>query len=131
MPHVESGWTVERLLEHLDCGENVIAVAGGFTQHVDRFLDQLQTPISHKLETLPPLPSIRLWSPQSEQPAALPRLLLAFAPSAGVSLPERRKMLQLPATGPVAWIGVDPSLDPLDEAAAAIQAVWPPPGAGR
>jgi hypothetical protein len=40
-------------------------------------------------------------------------------------------MLQLPATGPVAWIGADPDLDPLDEAAAAIQAVWPSLGAGR
>ncbi len=131
MPHVESGWTVQRLLEHLDRGENAIAVAGESAQHVDRFLEQLQTRISNKSQTAPPLPTIRRWSPQPEQPAALPRLVLALAPSAGMGLPARSKMLQLPATGPVAWIGADPDLDPLDEAAAAIQAVWPPPGAGR
>jgi 2-amino-4-hydroxy-6-hydroxymethyldihydropteridine diphosphokinase len=131
MPHVESGWTIQRLIDHLDHSENAVAVAGESAQHVDRFIEQLQTRIPYMVETSPPLPTIRRWSSPPAPPAALPRLLLALAPSAGVSLPERRKMLQLPATGPVAWIDADPNLDPLDEAAAAIQAVWPPPCAGR
>jgi 2-amino-4-hydroxy-6-hydroxymethyldihydropteridine diphosphokinase len=131
MPHLESGWTVQRLLEHLDRGENAVAVAGESAKHVDRFLEELQTRISHKLETSPTFPTIRRWSPRPERSVALPRLVLALALSAGMGLPAQRKMLQLPATGPVAWIGADASLDTLDEAAAAIQAVWSPFAAGR
>jgi 2-amino-4-hydroxy-6-hydroxymethyldihydropteridine diphosphokinase len=133
MLHAESGWTLQRLLEHLDQGDNEIAVASDSAKRTDHFIKQVATRLS-RLGTSAQAPTMRPWSPparQSNQSGMLPRLTLAFSPAAGMDLHQRRKMLDLPATGPVAWIGGDPSLDPLDEAVAAIQAVWPPPAAGH
>jgi hypothetical protein len=54
-----------------------------------------------------------------------PKLILATGLVAGTSAQDLRKMHQLPPTGPVAWIGNDAELDPLSEALAAIESVWP------
>jgi 2-amino-4-hydroxy-6-hydroxymethyldihydropteridine diphosphokinase len=122
MVHAESGWTVDALLEHLKDGQPSIAVAGDpgvVEQMIASINAMLDTAISEGPAVAEKRPTIALWSENSDRPT----LLLAAA-SAGIDRRQLRKMLNLPATGPVAWISADPAPPELDEALAAVQAVW-------
>jgi 2-amino-4-hydroxy-6-hydroxymethyldihydropteridine diphosphokinase len=113
----ECGWTISRLLQHLDLGSETVAVASSD----NRLTDQLATRLNQR-DGL----SVVRWSPEmSSLPSARPKLILATGLVAGASAHDLRKMHQLPPTGPVAWVGGDAEIDPLDEAVAAVQSVWP------
>jgi 2-amino-4-hydroxy-6-hydroxymethyldihydropteridine diphosphokinase len=128
MVHVESGWTLQRLLDHLNGSANLIAVAASDAKHADAVIERVTAELfrdsrgaARALRRL----GIHRWSPERSAAAPRPKLLLAAKPSSGTNWRDRRKILQLPAAGPVAWIGGDFEIDLLDEAIAAVQAVWP------
>lgn len=130
MLHPESGWTVAGLLRQLDSGVEAIGVAhddaeradwliGELTARLDAFM-LLQESVAHG--------EIRVARWQSDGRLATiqrPKLLLAPEPAAGVDSRHWRRILHLPASGPVAWISHESAERSLDEALAAIAAAWP------
>jgi 2-amino-4-hydroxy-6-hydroxymethyldihydropteridine diphosphokinase len=123
--HGESGWTVGRLLRHLDAASNVVAVATDSSEQTEGWIDQLRRRLEQDRDQQAHRPDIVAWTAISNPAESRPKLILATSGAAGGDLHQHRKMLKLPAIGPVAWIGLDSKLDPLEEAAAAIEAVWP------
>jgi 2-amino-4-hydroxy-6-hydroxymethyldihydropteridine diphosphokinase len=132
MLHPESGWTVQRLLHHLDIGGNQIAIAAVEESAAQAFIVELAERLRFALSDGSPNASL------GERPTVipapwradgrgktLPKLIVALIPSTGIAASDRRKMLHLPPTGPVAWIDTDGADDRLDEAVAAAHAVWP------
>jgi 2-amino-4-hydroxy-6-hydroxymethyldihydropteridine diphosphokinase len=128
MLHPESGWTVGALLDHLNVGAPLVAIAGDDAAAVE----QLQSLLTERLNLpMAPVgvrdgdpPAVVRWDAERRGASAeLPRLLLALAPTAGIDPAQRRRMLRLPPTGPIAWL--PETGDMLSEAVAAVQAVWP------
>jgi 2-amino-4-hydroxy-6-hydroxymethyldihydropteridine diphosphokinase len=126
----ECGWTVGRLLDHLNHGSEVIAVAAADVETAKAFVseiaDRLILPTSADNVSAPWRPRITRWDAEHEHgeaTATRPKLLLAVG-SGGTDSLQMRKILNLPPTGPVAWLGPEAS-DAVDEAIAAIQSVWP------
>jgi hypothetical protein len=126
--HAESGWTIQRLLDQLNGGANSIDVAASEAKHADAVIQRVTAELSRDSRgavSALPRPGIHRWSPDRSAAAPGPKLLLAVKPSSGTNWRDQRKILQLPATGPVAWIGGDPEINLLDEAVVAVQAIWP------
>jgi 2-amino-4-hydroxy-6-hydroxymethyldihydropteridine diphosphokinase len=123
--HSESGWTVGRLLRHLDVAGNDVVVATDSAEQTKEWIDQLRRRLEQDRNQQSHRPEIVAWTAIPNPAESCPKLILATSGAAGGDLHQRRKMLKLPATGPVAWIGLDATLDPLDEGAAAIEAMWP------
>jgi 2-amino-4-hydroxy-6-hydroxymethyldihydropteridine diphosphokinase len=121
MVHPASAWTVSRLLDQLDRGANVAAVAAA-DPHLGAWLIEQLSPriVSASMDA----PRLEPWRGAPAH-AIRPKLILAAPCSTGGDERQWRKILQLPATGPVAWLPTGPSEDALSEAAAAITSVWP------
>jgi 2-amino-4-hydroxy-6-hydroxymethyldihydropteridine diphosphokinase len=118
--HPESGWTVQRLLDHLDHATELIAIAMHDGGEAQEFVSRIGSQLPAQAPPIVP------WSPAAHgQLKSRPKLIVAIAASAGVDAHQRRTILELPPEGPVAWIGEDPSIDPLHEAIATVQSVWP------
>lgn len=133
MLHAESGWTISRLLEHLNTGPNAIAVAGADQDETSDLVavlaDQINPPpgTSARAQSLPLILSWSDWALRHQASIGdrLPKLILALRSPADADLGRLRATLHLPARGPVAWIGADATLTPQAEACAAIQSLWP------
>lgn len=120
MIHPECRWTVQRLLDHLDGGAEEIAVAAADDAVAQDLISQLSGRLPRES------PRVLQWSSAGGGSSALrPKLILAAGPSAGVDSQPMRRMLHLPADGPLAWIGDGTSAASLHEALAAVQSVWP------
>jgi 2-amino-4-hydroxy-6-hydroxymethyldihydropteridine diphosphokinase len=129
MVHSESQWTVQALLRQLNEGADRIAVASSdaasTNQWAGALADRLGLPVDGQAGD-PRRPSVSPWSlALMEAAGRRPKLILALADCAGVDAHSRRRMLGLPATGPVAWISPAGPDDPLEEAVAAAHSVWP------
>lgn len=95
MVHPPSGWTVARLLAQLDAGGAEVAVAAAdatLAQDLSARLKKVSGTFS----------AVRPWTGGAWNPG--PRVLLAVGALPGTAAPERRKMLNLPPTGPIAWL---------------------------
>lgn len=127
MIHPTSGWTVQALCDQLVHGANFVAVVAADPPATAMWVEQLR-------ERFTGGPPIVAWdnrqtdvSPAGSQ---RPRLILALPGDDAAHLPafhagaRSRRMPNLPA-GPVAWIPSAGAAEPMVEAAAAIQAVWP------
>lgn len=146
MIHPPSGWTVAALLDQLQHGANVAAVIGDDERQAEAWGERLRAHFRSAFEASPDalaLPQIVTWAAYragaDEPQRRRPKLVLNFsagAEAAGESSrqPARpafharagsRRMPNLPIGGPVAWISQLGAADPMTEAAAAIQAVWP------
>ncbi len=132
MVHPDAQWTVGGLLQHLNQGDEVVAVAAAKAEIAEHFVSQLAArlmlPVVSGATLAGGLPSVTRWvSTADGSHEKRPKLLLAIddfagsAGSAGTDARQSRRILHLPATGPVAWIAPDA----IDEAVAAVQSVWP------
>ena len=127
MVHPTSGWTVQALCEQLTHGADVVAVAASDPSEAATWIDRLRQRFAGG-------PRIVAWDAyQAEADRAeipRPKLILAFLNDGAAQLPafhagaHSRRIPNLP-TGPVAWIPSTGVAEPMVEAAAAIQAVWP------
>ncbi len=128
MVHPESGWTVAALLSHLNYTDEWIALAAPSAelagQLVIQLAERLQLSLGKASVASTDRPRLISWPDKSaSSQQARPKLLLALSSGGSDSFAGRR-MLDLPTTGPVAWISDHPAKS-LDEAIAAIQSVWP------
>jgi 2-amino-4-hydroxy-6-hydroxymethyldihydropteridine diphosphokinase len=128
MIHPESGWTVGALLQQLNGGSQRIAVAAqddtAADQLISHLADRLHLVVAPADATSDDRPVIARWTAGGTWGhSPRPKLLLA-APAAGTDAAQRRRMLLLPPTGPVAWIAHEAG-DSVHEAVAAVQSVWP------
>lgn len=133
MLHAESQWTVGRLLNHLDAARDAVAVAARDGRDAAALVEGLAERFGlgvRPAAAATSRPTLCRW--EGERGAASfavgsgrPKLLLAVRSSAGISFRHLRTMLHLPPHGPIGWIGCDAAIDPLDEACAAIESVWP------
>jgi 2-amino-4-hydroxy-6-hydroxymethyldihydropteridine diphosphokinase len=119
MIHPTSGWTVARLADHLKIGGDEIAVAAA-DLHLGAALVAGLTRVFRLTERGSPL--VTLW-PSGRSDGPRPKLLLAIAP--GSDEPETRRMLQLPRTGPVAWVSPAEQSAMLEEAVAIVASALP------
>jgi 2-amino-4-hydroxy-6-hydroxymethyldihydropteridine diphosphokinase len=121
MVHSESRWTVAALLTHLDSTATAILVAGDDARWRDWLTGKLRASCPEAAA------HIAAWTASAGQPPARqrPRLLLGPEPAPGVASAQWRRMLDLPPTGPIAWIASAPEQRALDEAVAAIGAASP------
>jgi 2-amino-4-hydroxy-6-hydroxymethyldihydropteridine diphosphokinase len=127
MVHPTSGWTVQALFAQLTCGADVTAVAAEEASKAAAWVERLRMRFGAG-------PRIVTWDAYRALPggegAPRPKLILAFSSGEGTALPafhagaRSRRMPNLP-TGPIAWIPSTGVAEPMVEAAAAIQAVWP------
>lgn len=127
MVHPTSGWTVQALCDQLVHGANFVAVAAADPPATAMWVEQLR-------ERFPDGPPIIAWDDRQTNAnlggPQRPRLILAFPGDDAANLPafhagaHSRRMPNLPA-GPIAWIPSAGVAEPMVEAAAAIQAVWP------
>ncbi len=121
MVHPECPWTVARLYEQLKTGADEIAVAA-VDPHLGAWLvDQLER--KFRL-TASDFSRVRAWSPDCIGNPR-PRLILAAPNAAGSGRPALRKILQLPPTGPIAWLTPGDRDAMLNEATAAVASAWP------
>jgi 2-amino-4-hydroxy-6-hydroxymethyldihydropteridine diphosphokinase len=129
MLHGECGWTLQRLLAHLNTAQETVVVAASGDQQSAQLIDGLSKSFGFATDVRPDdsneKPSISLWAPAGSGLQRRPKLILAVQPLAGTGPDDWRRMLQLPAMGPIAWVGAVAGLDTFDEAVAAVQAVWP------
>jgi 2-amino-4-hydroxy-6-hydroxymethyldihydropteridine diphosphokinase len=120
MIHPDSDWTVAQLLEQLDRGANEVAVAAIEPQVEHAIVTNLRERLAaagvHDVQAAP-------WRANANGPR--PKLILAVGPATGGDGGERRKMLHLPATGPIAWLECGAIDQTLRDAAAAMASVWP------
>jgi 2-amino-4-hydroxy-6-hydroxymethyldihydropteridine diphosphokinase len=117
MRHPETGWTIGGLLDHLNRDDDRVVIADADVPRATRRAAQLAARLAAALP-------IDVYQGKPAPPRR-PKLLLAAAGDPGVPLRQWRKMLALPASGPIAWIGAATDAAWLDEAAAAVQSVWP------
>lgn len=146
MIHPPSGWTVAALLDQLQHGANVVAVIADDELQAEAWGERLRAHFRSAFAASPDplaLPQIVTWTAYGagadESRRRRPKLILNFSAAAeaasdSASQPARpafhdraasRRMPNLPIGGPVAWISQLGAADPMTEAAAAIQAVWP------
>ena len=128
MVHSESGWTICGLLAHLNQAEDLVALAASSADKAEEVVaalsQRLGLPKAGGQRAAVGQPDVFAWGNNPELAGHVrPKLLLAFS-SAGMDSVAARRMLNLPATGPIAWICGD-GVSSLDEAVAAVQAVWP------
>jgi 2-amino-4-hydroxy-6-hydroxymethyldihydropteridine diphosphokinase len=128
MLHPDSGWTIDGLLSHLDRAENFVAVAASSAEERSGLVASLSQRLGLRSVTsdsqVSDQPTVVAWSGMAQASEGVrPKLLLALS-SGGVDSRAARRMLHLPVTGPIAWIAGD-AASALDEAVAAVQAVWP------
>lgn len=129
MIHPTSGWTVARLLEQLDCEAPTISVAAtdssARAQLITYLVDRLAS--STAFGTTELSTNVLPWGPNFSDlaPAAHPQLLLAISDVAGSDEVPTRKMLKLPATGPVAWLTPGTAEVLAAEALTVIASAWP------
>ena len=120
MIHPSSGWSMGRLLAQLDGGNDFVSVAAKDAGAADEVAKRLNARIA---ASGLPVPPVQRWAGGEWNPG--PKALLAVGPPAGTSADAWHKMLHLPATGPIAWLGAD-SLDAMaDEAWSVLSAAWP------
>lgn len=129
MIHPTSGWTVQTLCDQLIHGENVVAVAADDPVEAAAWVKRLRQRFANANG-----PQIATWNDYralaDREGTQRPRLILAFSGDDVANLPafhagaRSRRMPNLPA-GPIAWIRSAGVAEPMVEAAAAIQAVWP------
>jgi 2-amino-4-hydroxy-6-hydroxymethyldihydropteridine diphosphokinase len=127
MIHPISGWTVQALCAQLVHGADLVAVAAADPASTELWVGRLRERFANG-------PPIIAWDgPHTADNRAgpqRPRLILAFPGDNAANLPafhaggRSRRMPNLPA-GPIAWIPSAGVAEPMVEAAAAIQAVWP------
>ena len=127
MVHPASGWTVQALYEQLTHGANVAAVAVSEPGETAAWVERLRQRFTDG-------PKIIAWDDYRAEvdhcQFLRPKLILAFSSDDAAELPafharvHSRRIPNLPA-GPVAWIPSMGVAEPMVEAAAAIQAVWP------
>ena len=124
MVHPSSRWTLAALRDQLEHGADVAAVAAA-----DPYLvESLVAALRGKLDRVGHGEvSMRPWDRCAAD--RRPKLILAVGGAAGGQECAGRKMLQLPATGPVAWLDWLPSSGSLedltDAAASAMASAWP------
>ncbi|HEX6963602.1 MAG TPA: 2-amino-4-hydroxy-6-hydroxymethyldihydropteridine diphosphokinase [Lacipirellula sp.] len=124
MLHAESGWTVGGLLRHLQEAPPSIGVAGdadAVKQVAGKINGWLASAVSNGSHVAEEPPTVSPWRIADRHP----RLLLAADAPAGIEKRRLRKIFNLPTTGPVAWISAETTSPELDEALAAVRAVWP------
>lgn len=133
------GWTVQALWSHLRAGANVVAIAAESPSLAAGWRSRLSSAVQQAAPTAlrESWPSVTTWDEYRRSAGVgRPRLILAFtgdpsppdmAPTGatGNTANPWRTILHLPQDGPIAWIPEDGRADPLAEAVAAIQAVWP------
>lgn len=133
------GWTIQALSRHLKTGANIVAIAAESPSLAAEWRCRLASAVQLAAPALLPesRPSMVTWDEYGlTARAPRPRLILAVngkasppeaAPTgaAGSKANPWRTILHLPQDGPIAWISEDGRADPLNEAMAAIQAVWP------
>lgn len=120
MVHPECAWTVALLYEQLKSGADEIAVAA-VDPHLGAWLvDQLG---GYFRLTASGLPRVRAWTPDCIT-SQRPRLILAAPNAAGSGGPAMRKILQLPPTGPIAWLTLGDRDAMLNEATAIVASAW-------
>jgi 2-amino-4-hydroxy-6-hydroxymethyldihydropteridine diphosphokinase len=124
MVHPECGWTVSQLLAQLDRGEDLIAVASDNPKIEQALTAELRSWLKKAgAEHL----NVRKWSAAGA--AARPKLILATvgaaADAGGGGCGGRRKILCLPAAGPIAWLFTNEREAMLAEALAVIGSAWP------
>jgi 2-amino-4-hydroxy-6-hydroxymethyldihydropteridine diphosphokinase len=123
MVHADSCWTVGWLLEHLRRTRPSVAIASeakAVKRIIGRINAMLNAAIARNTAAASERPTVAPWS----ESGGYPTLLLAAEDLAGTPKQQLRKMLKLPPTGPIAWISAEPASPELDEALAAVQAVW-------
>jgi 2-amino-4-hydroxy-6-hydroxymethyldihydropteridine diphosphokinase len=113
MVHPESGWTIGRLCEQLDAGADYAAVIDADPRRAARLAARL----GEMVGDVEVRAAIETWTPR-------PKLIVAAGGDSGVPASQWRKMLNLPARGPVAWVGGASDQAWLDEAVAAVRSVW-------
>jgi 2-amino-4-hydroxy-6-hydroxymethyldihydropteridine diphosphokinase len=119
MVHPPSGWTVSRLAELLDHGADEIAVASidphlGVALCAD--LERLFLLTGHRA------PRVTAWEGDSDRKRR-PKLILAIA--AGSDETAVRRILQLPAGGPIAWLAPGDAAAMREDAIAIVASAWP------
>lgn len=124
MVHPPSGWTVGRLLDLLDRGADELAVASADPH--------LGAALAAELERVLPgtgrgSPRVTTWADARER--RRPKLILAIA--AGSDEAAARRMLQLPAGGPIAWLAPGDVAAMRDDAMAVVASAWPGLAASR
>jgi len=128
MIHPENWWSIAGLLQHLNRGAEMIAVAAADEEMADQLIEHIATELNLQIASAGPppseRPSIARWSSVLGGPTERPKLLLAVGASAGVDTRQLRRMLQLPLSGPVVWVAPS-AADGFHEALAAVQSVWP------
>lgn len=117
MRHPESGWTIGGLLDHLHSADDRAAIADADLQRAAFLAARLSQLVGAK-------PSIDVRR-GAQEASPRPKLIIAPAGDPGVPTSQWRKMLGLPASGPIAWTSGAADEAWLDEAAAAVQCVWP------
>jgi hypothetical protein len=129
MIHPTSGWTVARLLEHLERDEPTIAVAAADSRVSEQLVAHLveQLTSTTAFGTTGISTSLVPWTPDVTECSSTthPHLLLAVGEVAGSGEAQMRKMLKLPATGPVAWLAPGTAESLAVEAMTVIASAWP------
>jgi 2-amino-4-hydroxy-6-hydroxymethyldihydropteridine diphosphokinase len=124
MVHSESGWTLARLLDQLDRGADETAVAAADSQLADWLVAHLVERL--ELSGVGQPPRVVRWTSNSSLAPGWrrPKLVLAVGDATGGDGRQARKMLNLPATGPVAWLAPGMAEAVLGDALDAIASVW-------
>lgn len=125
MVHPGSGWTLARLLDQLEHGADEAAVAATDSQLAEWLVAHLVERLHLSGAGGRPQRVVR-WSGGSPPTLAWrrPKLVLAVGDATGGDARQTHKMLQLPATGPVAWLAPGEPETVLGDALDAIASVW-------
>jgi 2-amino-4-hydroxy-6-hydroxymethyldihydropteridine diphosphokinase len=119
MVHPPSGWTVARLLAQLDNGANEAAVVAADAGLADSLVARL----NERLAAVPNAPRVVRFDGGAWNPG--PKVLLAAGATTGRPDDSRRKMMQLPTTGPLVWLESEPGEDLVAEAWSVLASAWP------
>jgi 2-amino-4-hydroxy-6-hydroxymethyldihydropteridine diphosphokinase len=129
MIHPTSGWTVSRLLQQLDNNAATIAVAAADSRETQQLVaylvEQLASPAAFGATGVST--NVVRWTLAEAgcSPEMRPQLLLAVGDVAGSAEVQMRKMLNLPASGPVAWLAPGAVEVAAAEALTVIASAWP------
>jgi 2-amino-4-hydroxy-6-hydroxymethyldihydropteridine diphosphokinase len=123
--HPGNGWTLARLLDQLNQGADEACIAAADPQLADWLVAQL----GERLEASDVgghAPRIVRWTGTNLSAPCWrrPKLMLAVGDATGGDERQRRKILHLPATGPVAWLAPGTAEAVLGDALDAIASVW-------
>jgi 2-amino-4-hydroxy-6-hydroxymethyldihydropteridine diphosphokinase len=125
MVHPGSGWTLARLLDQLEHGADEAAVAATDSQLADWLVAHLVERLNSGGVAGRPQRVVRWSGGCPPMPAwRRPKLVLAVGDATGGDVRQTHKILQLPATGPVAWLAPGTPEAVLGDALDAIASVW-------